>query len=102
LDHIIWYLEQVFSLGRCETYSTLFKRLSAYGLHFQATSSSQSFFIKALCDSDWASNIDDRHSTYGVAIYFGPNLGSWWSKKQLVVARSSIKVEFWCLASVAA
>ena len=36
--------------------------------------------IKALCDADWAFD-----PTSGAAIYFGPNLISWWSKKQQIV-----------------
>ena len=53
-----------------------------HGLHFKAAPSSQSFTIKALCDADWASDPDDKRSTSGAVIYFGPNLVSWWSKKQ--------------------
>jgi len=37
-------------------------------------------------------------STSSAMIYFGANLVSWWFKKQPVVARSSTKVEYCCLA----
>jgi len=78
------------------------KGFVSHGLHIQAAPSSKPFQIKALCDSDWASDLEDRHSTSGAAIYFGPNLVSWWSKKQTVVARSSTEAEYRSLASAAA
>ncbi|XP_025657891.1 uncharacterized mitochondrial protein AtMg00810-like [Arachis hypogaea] len=37
--------------------------------------------IYGFCDSDWASDIDDRKSTNGYAIYLGSNLVSWASRK---------------------
>ena len=69
-----------------------------HGLHFKVAPSSQPFTFKALCDADWASDPDDRRSTSGVVIYFGPNLVSWGSKKQQFVARSSTEVEYRSLA----
>jgi hypothetical protein len=42
--------------------------------------------LNANCDLDWAGNPDDR--------FLGHNLISWSSKKQEVVSRSSIEVEY--------
>lgn len=50
--------------------------------------------LRAYSDSDWPSEPDDKRSTSGSCIYLGPNLISWSSKKQSLVARSSAEAEY--------
>ena len=50
---------------------------------------------------DWASNIDARKSIAAYCVFIGNNLVSWLSKKQFVVARSSMKFGYRALALVA-
>jgi len=73
-----------------------------HGLTIEAATSSEPIAITGFCDADWASDPDDRRSTSGACIYLGPNLVSWWAKKQTHVARSSAEAEYRSLAQAAA
>ena len=68
-----------------------------YGLHVRSSDN----FISAFCDSDWASDLDDRKSVTGYCTFIGSNLVSWSSKKQSVISRSSTEAEYRSLAHVA-
>ena len=50
--------------------------------------------IEGYTDADWAGNPVDRRSTSGYFTLVGGNLVTWKSKKQKVVALSSVEVEF--------
>jgi histone deacetylase 1/2 len=69
------------------------------GLRIRKSSSTG---ISIYTDADWAGCIDDRRSTSGYAIFVGPNLVSWSSKKQPTVSRSSTEAEYKALANGAA
>ena len=72
------------------------------GLILYSASLNQDLSIRCFCDSDWALDPDDRRSTSGAAVYFRPNLVSWWSRKQNVVSRTSTEAEYRSLAAAPA
>ncbi|XP_050160289.1 uncharacterized mitochondrial protein AtMg00810-like [Malus sylvestris] len=50
--------------------------------------------VEGYTDVDWAGSVTDRRSTSGYFTFVGGNLVTWRSKKQHVVARSSVEAEF--------
>ena len=60
---------------------------------FLRPSTSPSIVI-AYSDADWAGCKDSCRSTTGYAIYLGPNMIAWHSKKRPTVSRSSTKAEY--------
>lgn len=85
---------------------TVMKRLLRYikgTLQFDLTFyPSSKMVLNGFSDADWAGCPDDRRSTHGYSIFLGPNLISWASKKQRVVARSSTESEYRGLAAATA
>jgi histone deacetylase 1/2 len=88
------------------THWTAAKRILRYvndtvklGITFTPSSST---FLSAFSDVDWAGDIDDRRSTGGFAVFVGPNLVSWTTRKQATVSRSSTEAEYKALANATA
>ena len=46
----------------------------SHGLLLQPASTVKPLAFYAFCDANWASDVDDRCSTSGAAIFLGPNL----------------------------
>jgi histone deacetylase 1/2 len=69
------------------------------GLSFKRSFST---LVSAFSDADWAGCVDDRGSTGGFAVFFGPNLISWSARKQATVSRSSTEAEYKALANATA
>lgn len=65
-----------------------------HGLHFGKGFAQ----LNAYNDSDWVRSPDDRRSTTRYAIYFGPYLINWSTKKQPIVSKSSTGTEYHSLA----
>lgn len=75
------------------------KSTLSVGLTFSRSSST---LVSAFTDSDWAGCLDDRRSTEGFAVFFGPNLISWCVKKQATISKSSTEAEYKALANATA
>ena len=55
--------------------------------------------LQAYSDATWASSPDDRHSVSGFCVFLGSSLIAWKSKKQTIVASSSVEAELRALAA---
>nr|XP_040258260.1 uncharacterized mitochondrial protein AtMg00810-like [Aegilops tauschii subsp. strangulata] len=86
-----------------DTHWTAVKRILRYvrltaalGLHLQSAPSGG---LSAFSDADWAGSPDDRRSTGGYAVFYGPNLIAWSARKQATVSRSSTEAEYKAVAN---
>ncbi|RVX14987.1 Retrovirus-related Pol polyprotein from transposon TNT 1-94 [Vitis vinifera] len=67
------------------------KGTTNYGIKY---SYCQNFKLHGYSDSDWAGSIDDMRSTTGFCFSFGSGIFSWSSKKQDVIAQSTVEAEY--------
>ncbi|GAA0170176.1 hypothetical protein LIER_24489 [Lithospermum erythrorhizon] len=84
------------------THMTVVKRILRYlpstKSHGVVLRASPSIDLRVFTDFDWAVCPVSRRSTSGYCIFFGDNLITWFSKKQVIVARSNTKAEYRCLS----
>ena len=50
--------------------------------------------LEVYSDDDWVGSIVDKRSTIGYCTFMGGNLVTWRNKKQPIVAKFSVEVEF--------
>ena len=50
-------------------------------------------------NENWVGNVDDQKITSGGAFYMGSQLVSWFSKKQSLMALSTVEAEYVVVAS---
>ncbi|WMV37246.1 hypothetical protein MTR67_030631 [Solanum verrucosum] len=60
------------------------------------------FSLHIYSEADWVGDVNDQASTIGYLLFIGRNPVSWSSKKQRMIARSSIEAEYRAVASVLA
>ncbi|XP_031271967.1 uncharacterized protein LOC116130358 [Pistacia vera] len=75
----------------CKRIMRYIKGTLSYRLMFHKSSS---FNLEAYADADWVSDVNDRQSTSGYAIFLGGNLIQWSSRKQKVVSLSFTEAEY--------
>lgn len=84
-----------------ESHSGAVKRIMCYlsgttthGLLLSLTNHLLNFSLYAYRNSDRTNNMDDLRFTLGSCVFFCPNLVAWKSKKQVLVARSSMEAKY--------
>ena len=67
------------------------------GLRFSATTEQESGPLLGYSDADWSNNLRDRHSIGAYVFFYGGGLVSWKSRKQSILATSTLESEYTAL-----
>ena len=67
------------------------KETKRFGILYTASENSE---LVGYTDNDWAGSVDDRKSTSGYVFHMGSGAISWASKKQPIVALSTVEAEY--------
>ncbi|XP_039119633.1 secreted RxLR effector protein 161-like [Dioscorea cayenensis subsp. rotundata] len=70
-----------------------------YGCHYK--SGGGEVALVGYSDSDFAGDVDDRKSTFGIVFFVGSSIVTWTSQKQKIVALSSCEAEYVAAATAA-
>ncbi|XP_031742429.1 uncharacterized protein LOC116404355 [Cucumis sativus] len=91
----------IFSFSVQASYEKYMEAVNIIMRYLKTTSGKEVMFrktnrktIEAYTDSDWTGSVVDRKSTSGYCTFVWCNLVTWRSKKQSVVAKSSVEVEY--------
>ena len=102
ISHAVHILSQFVGAPTSVHYAHLLRVLrylrgtTSRGLFYSRQSPLQ---LQAYSDATWASSSDDRLSVTGYCVFLRSSLVVWKTKKQTIVAHSSVEAEFRALAS---
>ncbi|XP_057491363.1 uncharacterized mitochondrial protein AtMg00810-like [Actinidia eriantha] len=79
----------------CSAYLTVTRSDIFYAVHINLPlSSTSSLILRAYADANWAGDLSDRKSTSGLYVFLDDSLVSWKSKKQSVIAHSTVEAKY--------
>ena len=100
ISYAVHQVSQYLSAPRSTHYATILhilRYLKGTLFHALFYSAQSPLVLRAFSDANWAGDPTDRRSTIGYCFLLGSSLISWRSKKQTIVACSSIEAEYHAL-----
>ncbi|XP_058189468.1 secreted RxLR effector protein 161-like [Rhododendron vialii] len=97
ISYAVHIVSQFVSAHRTTHWAALL-RILRYLCGTLQISSTSSLTLHAYADANWAGDVNDRKSTYGLCVFLGDSLISWKSKKKYVVARPTAEAKYRAMA----